>query len=68
MEFGGSRAEFRGEPEVIEPVSELVPEIEPADADDVLDMEIIESEPITPDDSLHGLDRSYGSCDGEFPG
>jgi hypothetical protein len=54
MEYGGSRAEYRGEPELIEPVEPEQYELPPAD-DDVIDVEI-EPEPFTPDESEHGLD------------
>jgi len=40
MEYGGSRAAFRGEPEPIEPQPIL--ELPVADADDVLDVEVLD--------------------------
>jgi hypothetical protein len=62
MEMGGSRAAFRGEPEVLEAIddtqSALVEAIE--DDDGPLDVEVIEPEPITPEDSLRGLDDDSG--------
>jgi hypothetical protein len=60
MDYGGKRSDYRGEPEVIEPIEDDLPDLLQIESDDdlVIDVEVVDT--ITPDEPDRGLDGNSG--------